>query len=72
MDDLPIAVCKKDGEPVMATFRYPGAEFVCMVCGSLYGYFEVDSAVDTPELAARHDELKARFDAGETPGGSNE
>lgn len=56
----------------MATFRYSGAEFVCMVCGSLYGFFDVDSVVDTPELAARHDELKARFDAGETPGGSND
>lgn len=34
----PTAVCSVDGEPLISTFRYPGAEFVCLVCGKRYGY----------------------------------
>ena len=67
----PMACCPKDGEPLMSTFRYPGAEFVCMVCGSAYGFLAPTPKEETPELKARHDELRARFDAGETPGGAN-
>lgn len=67
-DEPPTACCPKDGEPLMSTFRYPGAEFVCMVCGGEFGFLAPTPKKDTPELRARHDELRARFDAGETPG----
>ncbi len=66
--DPPMACCPRDGEPLISTFKYPGAEFVCMVCGNLLGFLAPTPKPDTPELSARHDELRARFDAGDKPG----
>lgn len=64
----PMACCPKDGEPLISTFRYPGAEFVCMVCGGLFGFLAPTPKTETPELTARYNELQARFDAGDRPG----
>ncbi len=67
--DPPTACCPKDGEPLVCTLKYPGAEFVCMVCGNLLGFLApTPKPSDTPGLQERQDELQARFDAGETPG----
>jgi hypothetical protein len=64
----PMAICPSDGEPLISTFKYPGAEFVCMVCGGLLGFLAPTPKEVTPELQQRHDELRAKFDAGVTPG----
>jgi hypothetical protein len=63
----PMACCPHDDEPLMATFERRGAEFMCMVCGTYYGFLAPKAREATPELQARHDELRARFDAGERP-----
>lgn len=68
-DDPPTACCPKDGEPLIFTFKYPGAEFVCMVCGGMFGFLAPrpkDSS--TPGLAERHEYLQTQFDAGVAPG----
>lgn len=66
--ETPTACCPNDGEPLMSTFRYPGAEFVCMVCGNRLGFLSPTPKTNTPELQARHDQLRALFDAGVEPG----
>ena len=70
-DEPPMACCPKDGEPLISTFRYPGAEFVCMICGSLLGFLAPTPKVETPELTARYEELRTAFDAGVKPGTFN-
>lgn len=58
----PMACCPRDGEPLVMTFEYPGAEFVCMECNGLFGYLDPAPGDPTPERLARHAELKARYD----------
>lgn len=59
----PMACCPNDGEPLISTFRFPGAEFVCMVCGDHLGFLAPTPKPVTPELEARQKELQAKFDA---------
>ena len=59
--DLP--VCPKDGEPVIFTFEFPGAEYVCVVCGSTYGIFSIDRALAADGLVARYEELSEQYEA---------
>lgn len=66
-DPPPTACCPVDGEPLMSTFEYVKYEFCCLVCGRLYGFLSPQGKPTTPELDARHDELRARWDAGERP-----
>lgn len=63
----PTATCRQDGAPLIATLEMPGAEFLCMECGTYCGFLDPAPAESTPELEARYHELKARFDAGERP-----
>lgn len=58
-----MATCYDDDEPLVMTFEMDGKEFVCVVCGRWYEFFEPKAASPTPELQARHDELKAKYDA---------
>lgn len=58
----PMAVCRKDDEPLIFTFEFPGAEFYCVVCQSKYGFLGPKIADSTPELNARHEVLRARYD----------
>lgn len=55
-------VCPRDGEPVVFTFEFPGAEFYCVVCEWMGGVFAEDHADATPELIARAAELSDRYD----------
>jgi hypothetical protein len=57
----PTAVCRVDGEPLVSTLAFYQAEFVCVVCGRTYGFLEPDGADNTPELQARYEELRARW-----------
>ena len=66
-EPAPTACCPRDDEPMISTFERNGAEFVCMVWGTWYGFLAPKALPDTPERQARHDELRARFDAGERP-----
>jgi hypothetical protein len=63
----PYACCPRDGEPLIATMMRVGAEFVCLVCGTWYGFLSPTAKDPTPELDARYAEIKARWDAGERP-----
>lgn len=57
----PMAVCPRCGTPLVFTFEFRGAEFVCMTCRGLLGFLAPDPADWTAELQARHDELKALY-----------
>lgn len=59
----PMATCPSDDEPLVMTFEFPGAEFICVVCDRTYGFLSPKPAVSTPELVARQLELKAKYDA---------
>lgn len=53
----PIATCPNDDEPLVLTFEFPGYEFICMVCGNKYEFLAPKTALATPELIARCEEL---------------
>lgn len=56
-----MATCPGDGEPLICTLRFSGAEFYCMVCHRLYGFLSPQPAPWSEELQARHDELADQF-----------
>lgn len=62
--EVPTACCPRDREPLIATFERRGAEFHCLICGGWFGFLAPVKRYGD-DVAARHDELKARFDAGE-------
>lgn len=55
-----IRVCARDGEPLVFTMEFPGAEYVCVVCGGLEDIFG-GRAVSTPDLAARLADLTEQY-----------
>lgn len=58
----PMAVCPRDGDPLVMTMEFSGAEFFCVTCEGKFGFLAPTPATWTPELQARHDELKATYD----------
>ena|SRR5438105_3982592 len=62
MTDRPMAVCPRDGAPLIPTMVFRGAEFYCLDCGARLGYLSPTPAEATPELEARYDALKAEWD----------
>ena len=60
--DPPMALCPRCEEPLVATFYFPGYEFVCMGCGKRVEFFGPKRGVSTPELEARQAEHQAAFD----------
>lgn len=58
----PMATCPRDGEPLVMTFEFDGAEFICVVCGMKYGWLAPSKAAATPELTARLAELQVQYD----------
>lgn len=59
----PFALCPRDREPLVATIEQAGAEFVCVVCHTYYGFLAPVAGEPTEQLAARLAELEAIFDA---------
>jgi len=47
-----LRICERDGAPLVFTFEYPGAEYVCVLCGATEGVLGL-RAETTPELARR-------------------
>lgn len=60
-EPAPMATCTRDGEPLVSTLEFRNAEFICVVCGTKYGFLAPNPVVATPELDARHAELKAQY-----------
>lgn len=58
-----IRVCRRDGEPLVWTFEFPGAEWYCVVCGGHEDLFG-NRAPSTPELMRRLDELTEQYERG--------
>lgn len=55
-----VAMCPTcPDEVLVATFRWPGAEFYCLRCEGLFSFVDPRPAEPTPELDARieHEEL---------------
>lgn len=60
MTNVPTACCRDDNEPLVLTFERRGYEFVCVVCGRYYTYFEPKPLPSTAARSRRLEVLKAR------------
>lgn len=58
----PMACCPRDGEPLIMTFEFMGAEFICGVCNTKFGFLSPRPEPWTQSLQDRHDELKILYD----------
>ncbi len=56
-----IRVCARDGEPLVFTMEFPGAENICVVCGALEGVLGLRRET-TPDRRRRLDELTERYE----------
>lgn len=56
-----IRVCERDGEPLVFTFEFPGAEYHCLTCGGHEDIFG-NKAPATPERALRLAEVTEQYD----------
>ena len=63
MSDGDVALCRKDNEPLVWTFEFPGSEWYCVVCGAKYDALHSFRADATVDLAARHAALVDRYKA---------
>ena len=59
----PYATCPSCGDPLVSTFEWRGAEFICVKEDRLFGFLSPVPKDPTPELEARHKELEAEYDA---------
>lgn len=59
----PMACCPHDGEPLICTLEFNGAEFYCVTCERTYGFLSPTPKPWTAELQARHDELEVVYQA---------
>lgn len=58
----PMAMCPScKTEPLVLTFKWPGAEFYCVVCGRTFGFLDPRPETPTPELVAHQLANKAKF-----------
>lgn len=55
-----IRICQRDGEPLVWTFEFAGAEWYCVICGGHEDLFGL-RAPYTVELQKRLDELTDRY-----------
>lgn len=61
-EDAPsdLRVCQRDGEPLVWTFEFPGAEYHCVACGGHEDVFG-RRAPATVDLQRRHDEMNEQY-----------
>lgn len=57
-----VRVCRRDGEPLVFTMEFPGAEYVCGLCGGTEGVLGRRVAT-SPELVARLDALTEVYES---------
>lgn len=62
-----MAVCPRDGAPLISTILFPKAEFYCLECGARLGWLDPAAAKPTSELDARYEALKAEWDEHAAP-----
>ena len=55
-----IRICRNDGEPLVFTIEFPGAEFYCPACQSTEGVFGARAAA-TPALISRLAQATERY-----------
>lgn len=55
-----VRVCSTDGAPLVWTFEFKGAEYVCMQCGRTEGMLGKRAEM-TPTMAAQHDAFKDQY-----------
>lgn len=58
----PMATCPHDGDPLVSTLEFPGAEFVCVKCSCTFGFLSPAPADPTPELEQRYAEACAVYE----------
>lgn len=58
-----IRVCRNDGEPLVWTFEFSGAEWYCVACGGNEDLFGSRAAA-TPERLRRLDKLTEQYERG--------
>lgn len=59
--ERPMACCPRDGEPLISTIRWRGAEFFCMICRQKFGFLSPVPKEKTQALEDRYQELLALF-----------
>ena len=57
-----IAGCTSCKAPLIATMKYPGAEFYCLECGNHLSYVSPTPLEPTPENNKRLEKLEAEWD----------
>lgn len=57
-----MAVCPRDGAPLISTMAFSGAEFYCLECGAHLGWMSPRGVESTPEVEARYESLLAEWD----------
>lgn len=57
----PMATCPKDGEPLVETFEFRGAEFICMGCGGKFGFLSPAPKPWTQALQDQHDAHRVQY-----------
>ena len=58
-----LAICPNDGDALVETLRFPGAELFCVTCDGRFGWFDVPSTEWTAALQERLDEVQVEFDS---------
>lgn len=57
-----MAMCPSCSTPLVSSMAFAGYEFVCLGCGSRFGWLEPHAVEETPALAERCAALQAEWD----------
>lgn len=62
--DKPMAVCPYCGDPLVSTFEFKFKEWICMGCDRLLEWLSArDGGIATPEMIARYETHRAKYDS---------
>jgi len=62
--ERPFACCPRCGEPLVSTFEFRKKEWVCVACPAVWDWLSARAGAVSPEMQARYDEHKKRYDTG--------